>query len=66
MKKVVIKGTYNLQQGKTIIVTADEIICIGDEVYGDDGIVYKVKSIIMPNRPVDDDRFAIVVEDYHK
>ena len=61
-KKVNILDRFNLQQGKTILVQTDQAISIGDIVQGDDGVRYKVKSVIMSTRPIVQNIFGIVYE----
>lgn len=62
-KNVSILDRFNLRQGRTILVQTDQVISIGDIVQGDDGVLYRVKSVIMPTRPVDQIIFGIVYED---
>ena len=62
-KKVNIIDRLNLRQGKTILVRTDQVINVGDVVQGDDGVLYTVKSVIMPTRPIDQNIFGIVYED---
>ena len=61
-KKVNIIDRLNLRQGKTILVRTDQVINVGDVVQGDDGVLYTVKSVIMPTRPIDQIIFGIVYE----
>ena len=62
MKKVIIKGRYNTSFGKIIqVLFVDGIIKNGENVKGDDGIVYNVKRVIMPTRP-GNNTFGIVYE----
>ena len=62
-KKVNIIDRLNLRQGKTILVRTGQVINVGDVVQGDDGVLYTVKSVIMPTRPIDQNIFGIVYED---
>ena len=57
-KKVNIIDRLNLRQGKTILVRTDQVINVGDVVQGDDGVLYTVKSVIMPTRPKDQNIFG--------
>ena len=61
-KKVNIIDRLNLRQGKTILVRTGQVINVGDVVQGDDGVLYTVKSVIMPTRPIDQIIFGIVYE----
>ena len=65
MKNVIIVEKFDIGWGKTILVKSDDTIYVGDEVQGDDGIVYKVKGINMPKVPQSDtksDLFGIIYE----
>lgn len=54
MTKVIIKERYKTSFGNIIQVESSDVVKIGDSVIGDDGIVYRIKNIIMPTKPTTD------------
>ena len=61
IKSVKIEGTYETVFGLTIQVTTEEILNVGDTILGSDGVIYKIKQIIMPTVP-GDGTIGLVVE----
>ena len=62
MKKVEVLGDFAVTgRGRTLVVRSGDDIRTGDTVVSDDGGEYVVKGVILPHRPDDDGRFAIVV-----
>ena len=54
MTKVIIKEKYKTSFGNVIQIEKSAGVKVGDNVQGDDGVVYKIKRIIMPTRPGND------------
>lgn len=61
MMQISIIEKINTTFGYTLVVNTEDIIVVGDQVT-DGTDIYTVKKVIMPSRPMDDHRFAIVVE----
>ncbi|MBO7208165.1 MAG: hypothetical protein J6V58_00335 [Clostridia bacterium] len=63
MKQVSVLEKFNTSWGLTFVVE-NVIIKVGDVISDQYNGIYVVEKIIMPTRPVDNDRYTIVVKNY--
>ena len=62
MKTVELLGEYNTTFGLTLIVLCDAPISKNDIITTDGKKSFKVKQVILPTRPMEDDRLSVIVE----
>ena len=60
MKKVELIGEYKTSLGKTLIVKNDMPLNVGDNISVKDA-TYKIKKIILPTRPAQNDIVSVIV-----
>ncbi|MGI5825233.1 MAG: hypothetical protein ACOX7J_06640 [Bacillota bacterium] len=60
MTKVELLDSFNTSAGLALLIKTGERVKVGDKIT-DGKNVYQVKSIRLPSRPSEDDRFVVIV-----
>lgn len=60
MKKVELIGEYNTSLGKTFVIKNNLSLKVGDNIHVGDK-TYKVKRLIQPTKPMEDELISVVV-----